>query len=72
METKSKETFKANVTVEDMIKELKREKRMRDRVYPNLIKHRKITRDEANKQYLILEATIEHLEFFENQSNNRK
>ena len=42
-------------TLQDAIAEIQRELKMRDQVYPSLIRSSKLKRDTANHQYLALE-----------------
>lgn len=50
------------ITIEDAIKELKRELNMRERVYPNLIQKGKLNKHQAKKNYLALKFALELLE----------
>ena len=46
------------VTIEDIIKELERELKMRKSVYPKMILDGKLHRHQANKQYLCVQEAI--------------
>jgi hypothetical protein len=50
------------VTTEDIIKELHRELKMRERVYPRQISEGKMHRHQANKRYLCIQRAIEIIE----------
>ena len=49
------------ITREEAIKELERELKMRERVYPNMIMRGKINRAQAERQYLKMKAAINYL-----------
>lgn len=49
------------ITLEDSIAEIKRELKMREKVYPNLISSGKLNKDQANKQYLRLKYALDQL-----------
>ena len=49
-------------TIQEAIAEIQRELKMRDHVYPSLIRTNKLKRDTANHQYLALKKALEILE----------
>lgn len=49
------------ITREDCIKEIERELRMREQVYPNLIARGKLNRTQAERQYRRLRAALTYL-----------
>lgn len=54
--------------MEQAIKELKREQRMRKKVYPSRIRQRIMTRDLANYRWALMQKMIAH---FEQEINDR-
>lgn len=54
--------MKKKYTIEDAIKECKRELKMREKVYPRWIADKKLNRDRAANQYRALRYAIELLE----------
>lgn len=50
------------MTYADIIKEIKRELAMRKQVYPGFIDRGKLTRDQANEQFLRLQAGLKIVE----------
>lgn len=53
---------KKKYTIDDAIKEIKRELKMRKKVYPDWIVRKKINRDRAYNQYWALEKALHLLE----------
>jgi len=49
------------ITRDDAIKELERELKMRERVYPRFVQSGKLHRDTAERQYCRLQAAINFL-----------
>jgi hypothetical protein len=50
------------ITLDDMIAELRRELRVRLKVYPKLVRDGRLTQTKAQRQVSMLEATIDKLE----------
>ena len=53
--------FTGQITIEEMVAEAKREIALRERVYPNLIRQRKLTEPDARLQMLKMQAILELL-----------
>jgi hypothetical protein len=60
------------VAISDEIKELKRERHMRSRLYPEWVKMCKLTPEEARWQILCLDSAIQRLEALEKQNNGQQ
>lgn len=60
------------ITLEDQIKELERELGMRETVYAGLIKAGKLTKDQANKQYLAMQEALKTLHTYRDLNKDLK
>lgn len=50
------------ISVDDMVRELQRERAQRERVYPRLVQQGRLRQKMADRQLAVLDATIKHLQ----------